>query len=163
LREAYVTLIVKSAAKKILLIGSAVFLAAQFFRPAKNLGEAYGAKEITASHAAPAEVKQLLAVACYDCHSNRTHYPWYAEVQPVAWWLSQHVREGKAALNFSEFAALTKKRAVGKLEDVADEVTNRHMPLSSYTLIHRDARLTDAQIKQLVDWFDQVRGEIAGE
>lgn len=131
-----------------------VFLALQFFRPGKNLGAA-SPRDLLATHAAPPEVKQLLAVACYDCHSNRTRYPWYAEIQPLGWWLAQHVRDGKQALNFSEFAALSAKRKTSKLEACMDVLEAKEMPLPSYTLTHHDARFTDAQIATLVTWLEE--------
>jgi len=149
--------------KKILLGLLVVFIAIQFIRQSKNLGASPGPADLFARHPAPAEVKQLLQTACYDCHSNTTRYPWYAEVQPVGWLLADHIKEGKQHLNFSEFDQLTLKRAGHKLEQCADEVTEGGMPLPSYRLIHREARLTDTQRKLLVDWFDSVRATLPAE
>jgi hypothetical protein len=133
----------------------------QFFRPEKNLSAAPpGKDDLLVRFAAPAEVKQLLKAACYDCHSNHTRYPWYAEIQPVGWWLARHVQDGKAELNLSEFGALTDRRKATKLEAMYDETSERHMPLKSYTLAHRDAKLTDAQIKLLCEWFESVRDQL---
>ncbi len=137
---------------KILLGLAIVLLMAQAYRPMSNRGAVPGPNHISAKAAVPAEVEQILRRACYDCHSNATTYPWYANVQPVGWWLEWHVRDGKRHLNFSEFAAYTPKRAAHKLEEVAEEVKERHMPLGSYTWMHPEARLTDAEIKILADW-----------
>jgi hypothetical protein len=139
---------------------SVVFVALQFLRPEKNLGAAESSYDLLVQHPAPPEVKQLLAVACYDCHSNRTRYPWYAEVQPLGWWLAQHVDDAKHALNFSEFSRLTTKRAKSKLEACIDEIEDRKMPLPSYTLTHHDARLSDAQIKMLIAWLEETTERI---
>ncbi len=87
------------------LTGLAVLAATQFVRPAKNLGAANGTGEIGSRVAVPADVHRLLVDACYNCHSDHTTYPWYAEVEPVGWWLARHVNEGRAHLNFSRFAA----------------------------------------------------------
>lgn len=141
--------------KKIFLGLLLVFLALQLVRPTKNVSRAPDPQDITARYPTPPAVKQLLTVACFDCHSNHTRYPWYAEVQPVAWWLAQHVRDAKHDLNFSEFGAYSKKTALGRLEACVDEVTDRTMPLPSYRLTHPDARLTDAQVKLLTDWFEE--------
>jgi uncharacterized membrane protein len=146
--------------KKILLGLLVVFIAIQFIRQSKNLGANSSPADLFARRPAPAEVKQLIQTVCYDCHSNTTRYPWYAEVQPVGWLLANHIKEGKQHLNFSEFDQLTPKRAGHKLEQCADEVTEGGMPLPSYRLIHREARLTNAQRKLLVDWFDSVRAQI---
>ena len=146
--------------KKILLGLLVVFIAIQFIRQSKNLGPAPGPADILAQHSAPAEVKQLLQTACYDCHSNSTHYPWYAEVQPVGWLLADHIKEGKQHVNFSAFASYTPKRATRKLEQCSDEVTEGGMPLASYKIAHPEARLSSAQRKLLADWFDSVRATL---
>lgn len=144
---------------KILLGLGAVFVAIQFVRPEKNDSPA-GPDDLVAHYAPPAEVRQILETACYDCHSNRTRYPWYAQVQPVGWWLASHINDGKDELNFSEFAAYSEHRRAKKLLSVSDEVTERSMPLKSYTWIHRDAKLTAAQIKTLADWAEALADKI---
>lgn len=149
--------------KRILLVLAVVFVAIQFVRPARNVATASSANDITARYPTPPAVKQLLAAACYDCHSNTTRYPWYANVQPVAWWLAAHVDDGKRHLNFSEFAAYAPKKAVVKLEDLVDEVHDGEMPLTSYKLAHPDARLTAEQRKLLAGWADAVRDRILAD
>ena len=146
--------------KKIILGLVVLFIAIQFVRPAKNIAARPSENDITDHHPTPPAVKQLLAVACYDCHSNNTRYPWYANVQPAAWWLASHVNDGKAHLNFSEFADYSPKRAANKLDQVIDELTDNAMPLASYKLGHPDARLTPGQTKLLTDWADSVRQQI---
>jgi hypothetical protein len=143
--------------KKIFLGLLLVFIAIQFIRPAKNISTGPNAHDATTRYPTPAPVKQLLTVACFDCHSNNTRYPWYAEIQPVAWWLASHVRDGKNELNFSELGSYSKKTAIRRLEACMDEVTDRAMPLPSYRWTHADARLTNAQIKTLTDWFEETR------
>ncbi len=148
--------------KKILAGLLAILLVAQFIRPEKNLVAAGStANDLNAKHPVPAEVQALLQRACYDCHSNSTHYPWYAEVQPFGWWLAHHVNEGKRHLNFSEFGTYSVKRSVSKLEQISDEVSQHSMPLPSYTRGHPEARLMPAEVKQLTDWADNLRDEIA--
>ena len=91
--------------KRFLLLLLLVFIGIQFFRPAKNKSEGISANDITAKYAVPDDVKAILKTSCYDCHSNNTNYPWYSNIQPVAWWLKDHIDEGKRELNFSEFAS----------------------------------------------------------
>lgn len=134
--------------------------ALQFYRSPRNTGATEGPESIVAREKVPANVRQILARACYDCHSNHTKYPWYAAVQPVAWWLNDHVAEGKSELNFSSFAGYETKRAVRKLRSVADEVHERHMPLKSYLLAHPEAKLTDADVALLTTWAEDLADEI---
>lgn len=87
-------------------------------------------------------------------------YPWYSNVQPLAWWINDHVKEGKGEFNYSEFTTYSPKRARHKLEEVAEQVNEHEMPLNSYTWIHAEARLTDAERKVLTDWAMATRESI---
>lgn len=147
-----------------ILLGLVVlFLALQAIRPAKNLSATElftGKDDITVLFPTPPEVRQVLAASCYDCHSNSTHYPWYAEVQPVGWWLASHVNEARRELNFAEFGQYPRKRQIKKLEAVVDEVRDGGMPLKSYTFIHRNAQLSAAQIDALCRWAEATGDKI---
>ncbi|MBA4260051.1 MAG: cytochrome C [Chitinophaga sp.] len=142
--------------KKLLLALLVVLLVLQAFRPEKNNS---GKKEndISSLYPVPSNVEQILTKACNDCHSNNTVYPWYAEIQPVAWWLDDHVKDGKKHLNFNEFASYRLAKQYHKLEEVFDEVKIGEMPLESYTVVHRDAKLTEAERTVLMDWSVAVR------
>lgn len=138
-------------------------LALQCVRPTRNVGQ--GATSLLdasfmASHPPPAGVQRTLERACYDCHSNSTRYTWYANVQPIGWMVEWHVRDGKRVLNFSEMARLTPERAQSKLEKCIDELEEKRMPLGSYTLVHRDARLTPAEVTEFVGWAERTIKEI---
>ena len=138
--------------KKILLALLAILVLIQFFRPTRNLGEAGGARSIVTAGAVPPNVEAVLKKACYDCHSNHTEYPWYTNIQPVGWWMQHHVNEGKAELNFSEWAGYSLKKKIHKLEEVREEVEEAHMPISSYLLIHEDAKLSKEEERLLIEW-----------
>lgn len=144
--------------KKIGLALLLLLIGIQFIRPAKNLSAANpGPNDITVVHPTSPEVKAILAKACYDCHSDNTRYPWYSNVQPVAWWLGDHVKDGKRHLNFSQFGTYAAKRAGKKMQLVVDQIKDSEMPLPSYTLLHRDAKLSPAEITALTAWADSVR------
>lgn len=149
-----------SITKKILVGLLIVLVAIQFIRPEKNLSAAQSPDDIFAHYPAPDSVKTLVKTSCYNCHSNNSVYPWYAEVQPVAWWLDHHIEEGKGKLNFSDFAAFDQKFKSHKLDEVMEEVEEEKMPLKSYLLTHPEARLTQAQRESIVKWADDVRNVI---
>jgi len=136
-------------------------VAIQFVRPAHNTAAAPSPDDLAVKHPIPPDVRRTLEQACYDCHSNTTHYPWYASVQPMAWWIDYHVRAGKQHLNFSQFGAYSTKNAARKLGAVAEEVWQGDMPLPSYAWLHPEARLTADQKKQLTDWADALQDQIA--
>ena len=149
--------------KKIGYGALAALLIIQFIKPERNISDAPTPNDISNKHAVPAEVDAILKSACYDCHSNNTHYPWYANIQPVAWWLADHVNEGKREINFNEFLTYKPKKAHHKMEEVAEMVNEGEMPLQSYTIVHRDASLSDAQRKLVADWALGVMQQIATE
>lgn len=136
-----------------------VLVIIQFFRPARNESNEI-AFDISTKYPVPDTVKAILKASCNDCHSNHTEYPWYANVQPVAWWLTHHVNEGKAELNFNTFAKYRIGRQYFKLDKIAKEVNEGEMPLPSYTLIHRYAKLDDGQRKLLADWANSIHDSI---
>ena len=91
---------VKSTMKKVLVVLVVVLVLLQFYRPTKNVATEVSANAIDQHYTVPDNVDKLLRVSCYDCHSNNTVYPWYSNVQPVALWLDDHIRDGKKHLNF---------------------------------------------------------------
>jgi hypothetical protein len=128
----------------------------QFFRPEKNKTEAPQPNDISNAYAIPGDVNQVLITACNDCHSNNTDYPWYSNIQPVAWWLDDHIRVGKKHLNFNEFLSYRLRKQYHKMEECIDMVKEKEMPLESYTIVHRDAKLTDEQRVAFVKWAGSV-------
>jgi hypothetical protein len=100
-------------------------------------------------------VRYLLEVACYDCHSDNTRYPWYSEIEPVGWILARHVRKGKAELNFDDMANYSARKRKSKFKAIVNQVRDGLMPIQSYTWMHKDARLTDAQKQILINWFSK--------
>jgi hypothetical protein len=140
--------------KKILLVLLAAFIVIQFFRPVKNINTSAAAttNDISKVFSVPDNVHSILKTSCYDCHSNNTYYPWYAAIQPAAWWLQDHVDEGKKEVNFDEFATYSPRRQFKKFEEIIKQVKEEEMPLSSYTLIHRNAILNKEQSTTLTTW-----------
>ena len=150
--------------KKILKITFQILLLAfiviQFIRPAKNKSSGISANDITKAYPVPENVQAILKSSCYDCHSNNTVYPWYSQIQPVAWWLNNHIQDGKKELNFSEFASYRIGRQYRKLDEVNKQVKEDEMPLESYLWIHKYAKLDDAQKLTLANWVTSVRDSI---
>lgn len=138
--------------KKTLLGLLVVLVVIQFIHPDKNISSTLTAQDMNAMYPIPDSVNVVLQKACYDCHSNNTKYPWYNNIQPVAWWLNDHISEGKRELNFSEFGKRTLPKQAKKLKKLAHEVEDGGMPLDSYTWIHKDAKLTDQEKKMIIDW-----------
>jgi hypothetical protein len=136
------------------------FIVIQFFRPVKNKAAGISTNDISTIYPVPENVQAVLKTSCYDCHSNNTVYPWYAEIQPVAWWLSNHVKDGKKDLNFSEFASYSIRRQYRKLEEINDLVKKGEMPLDEYLWIHKYAKLSEQQKLTIANWVVALRDTI---
>ena len=133
----------------------------QFYRPEKHtLSPGSSQDDFIARHEAPSEVRRLFSVACYDCHSNQTHYPWYAEIQPLGWWLAKHIEEGRDSLDLSPLGGASAKKQAKRIDAMIAVIPDRSMPLPSYTWIHRDANLDEKNIKLLTDWLGQIREKL---
>jgi mono/diheme cytochrome c family protein len=88
---------------------------------------------------APGPGLELARGACFDCHSNETEWPWYTNIAPSSWLVQRDVDEGRASLNFSEW-----DRPQGEPDEMLEVIRDGDMPPTSYTLIHPEARLSDA-------------------
>ena len=143
--------------KTILILALAALVIIQFIRPDRSIPEYDIKGDFLQVTAPPAEIKNMIKAACYDCHSYETTYPWYDRIAPVSYWLNGHVKHGRGELNFSLWETYSVNKKDHKLEECAEEVKEKHMPLSSYTWSHSDARLTDQQRDQLASWFDGQR------
>ena len=143
--------------KKILLVLLIAFIIAQFFGPERNEGDLSSLDAFIAETNPPDNVHETMKVACFDCHSDKTRYPWYNRITPVNYWIADHVRHGKGELNMSEWDTYSDKKKDHKLEEMVEEVKSKHMPLDSYTWMHSDAKLSDDQINALIEWADRAR------
>jgi hypothetical protein len=139
--------------KKILLGLAAAFVLMQFVPIEKNSSDDQ-LFDISKGYNIPGNVVSIMKVACNDCHTNKTEYPWYSKIQPIAWWLNHHVEEGKHHLNLSTFMNLKVAFQNHKLEEIVEQVEKKEMPLSSYTYLglHSGANLTEAQRTTIVTW-----------
>ena len=130
-----------------------LLLAIQSIRIDKTTEPVNPETDFIALTSANAEVANTLKIACYDCHSNQPSYPWYTNIAPVSWWIKHHINEGSHHLNFSIWGTYKEKRKNHKLDECVEMVEEGEMPMSSYTIMHGDAKLTDAQKLQLVEFF----------
>ena len=147
--------------KKVLLLLLIAFIIAQFFRPEKNNGDMASVEAFLTETNPPEDVKMILKSSCFDCHSDHTTYPWYNSITPVNYWLEDHVKDGKKDLNVSEWPSASLKKKDHKFKELIEKVEKKEMPLDSYTWMHADARLTDAQRASVVAWAKKVKAMYA--
>lgn len=139
--------------KRILLALVVILVLIQVVRPNMTNPPLDPARQLVA----PPQVQAILDRSCNDCHSNKTRWPWYAQLAPVSWFLADHVKDGRRELNFSEFKTYSAKKANHKLQEVCEQVEQREMPLKTYLPLHPSAQLSDADRKTLCDWTRATR------
>ncbi len=101
-----------------------------------------------------ARTRELVVRACFDCHSNEVEYPWYSRVAPMSWAVQLHVDQGRAEVNYSEW-----DRPQDEAEESAETVIDGEMPPAFYTrFAHSDARLTDAELEELIAGLEATLG-----
>lgn len=153
--------IIMSPIKKILLALTIGFVAIQFLQPGHNTDTGMLPTDFAKIYVVPNNVQLILQNACYDCHSNNTTYPWYSKIQPVAWMMARHVKNGKDKLNFSDFGTYTNRRQISKLNGIANQIKDGQMPLSSYKWMHKSANLSQDQKKMIIDWMNSTADSLS--
>jgi len=149
--------------KKIVLAFGIVFIAIQFIQPAHNKSGQVLPTDFAKIYEVPDSVKNVLQNACYDCHSNNTSYPWYSNIQPMAWLMARHIKNGKEKLNFSDFGSNSTRKQISKLKEIVNQIKDDEMPISSYKLMHKKANLTKEEKVLLMDWMNKTAESLSTE
>lgn len=145
--------LVRSKVVRRALLAVVLFLVvAQFAGPQRTNPPVDPAETLEASGAAPAPVVAIVRRACFNCHSHETEWPLYAHVAPVSWLVIGHVDEGREHLNFSRWGRYPPLERADLLDDACKLVRSGDMPLPSYRLLHREARLSASEIAALCEW-----------
>jgi len=148
------------AVRIILIALAVVFIAIQFIPSGIPENKPDDIKSIANSNLITVPVLDQLRTSCFDCHSNQVQLPWYSKMAPASWMLANHINNGKTKLNFSEWEDYSKREKIGFLKEIKDEVESGNMPLKSYLLIHRDAKLNSEIITALLTWADEATDKI---
>ena len=93
--------------------------------------------------------RELAVRACFDCHSNETRWPWYANVAPFSWAVQFDVEVAREVVNFSEW-----NRPYDLAHYAGQRTSTGMMPPSKYLIAHPEARLTDAERQELARGLD---------
>lgn len=146
--------------KKVLIVLLVALVAIQFFQIDKTNPDANEKLDFLVMNNTSPETALQIKASCYDCHSNQSSYPTYTYVQPIGWFVKNHIDEGKEHLNFSEFGNYSAKKQAHKMEECYELIEKGEMPLSSYTIIHKEAVLDEAQQTALIEYFKEIENII---
>lgn len=145
------------------LIGLAILIVLvgiQFIPTRRNQIAEIPSTDLILTYKISEEAGRQLHTSCYDCHSTNTSYPWYSRVQPIGWFLENHINKGKSELNFSEFGSYSVRKQKNKLKSMVNQIEKDEMPLAAYTFIHRDARLSQESKKTLVAYLNALQDSL---
>ena len=149
--------------KKISVILLVAFILIQFFPIDKNNPAPTPQMDFLTIKNTPETTANLIRNGCYDCHSNETKYLWYSNVQPIAWFLQDHIEEGRKELNFSTFATYEPKRQAHKLAEAIEQIDKGEMPLDSYIIAHSESKFSEAQKQEVIQYLKLVESDIRRE
>ena len=154
----------RKGVKKLFYTVLILFVLIQFYQPTRNTStKKFKNNDFTNVYDTPKKIAKILKTSCYDCHSNNTHYPLYSYMQPVRYFLDLHIKEGKENLNFNEFSTYSLRKQRSKLNGILKQIQTDEMPLSSYTLIHKDAIITQEKKNEMTKWLSELQDEIASK
>ena len=143
----------------LLIVLLVAFVAIQFFQSEKNVEE-ISSNHILKKEKVPDNIKAIIQNACLDCHSNQTKYLWYHKIAPVSWMVNKHVVDGKDELNLSDWGEMDIYDKIGTLEEICQEVEREKMPIKSYIIMHKKAKLSDEQVAELCAWTENLSLEL---
>jgi len=135
--------------RQILLWSLGTLLLAQFIQVSipdipKNIDKSEEIK-------APKHIASILKTSCYDCHSYQTNLPWYGNIAPISWEVRNHIKEGRAWVNFQKFSTYSQEKKEKIYKGIIKSI-NFRMPIPMYIKMHEDAKLTQAQRKEIKTW-----------
>ena len=148
---------VASRARLVLAVPLILLIGAQFVRANRTNPPSRPGASLLAQKRTPPAVSAILDRSCRDCHSNDTRWPWYSHVAPISWYLLHHINGGRDRMNYSEWTSYEPDDQDKFLNGMCSLTRKGRMPPASYLWIHRDARLSDADIKTLCVWSDKMR------
>tara|TARA_R110002096_G_scaffold409122_2_gene608419 strand:+ start:471 stop:923 length:453 start_codon:yes stop_codon:yes gene_type:complete len=146
--------------RKVGILLFVVFVGIQFIPTTRNESNTILTTDFVETFNPPLNLSSLLKTSCYDCHSNNTNYPWYNKVQPISWFLEGHINEAKEELNFSEFGDYSNRKKKSKLKSIMSQIKNDEMPLSSYIIMHQNARISERDKLDLEKWLTGLRDSL---
>lgn len=147
--------------KQVALVLVVLFAAAQLVRPGRANPATDPTRTIQAQVGTASGLVAVLDRACAECHSNATVWPWYSQIAPLSWLLAYGVKEGRQAVNFSDWAAYPPERQRELLLESCRDVTAGKMPGSPWTLLHPDARLSAQDIATICAAAHQAEADTA--
>lgn len=139
--------------KKIIIAIAVIFVLIQLIKIDKTNPTTAPENDFMVVAAPPTEIAKMIKTSCYDCHSSEVVYPWYSNIAPVSWFLKKHINEAREEFSFSEWGLYIAKDQKHIAKECGEEIEKGKMPMTSYLLMHSEAKLSKEQSTQLVSYF----------
>ncbi|UZR98922.1 heme-binding domain-containing protein [Chondrinema litorale] len=146
----------RKALKHLIIFFSFVFVGIQFIPTQYNEIHKVPSTDFIKDFQPPNEIRDIIRVSCYDCHSYQTNYPWYSKIQPINWLLQNHISNGISELNFSKFGSLSQRMKQMKIRSIISQIEDNKMPLPTYLIMHNNARLSKKEKNTLIEYFQKI-------
>ncbi len=105
-----------------------------------------------------AQVEPIFRRACFDCHSDQTHYPWYAKIPGIKQWIDSDIKEAREHLDMSQSFPFRSKHSIDHdLEEISDEIEEKAMPPKAYAFMHHEAEVSDSDRALILEWIKSAR------
>ncbi|MCH8227563.1 MAG: heme-binding domain-containing protein, partial [Proteobacteria bacterium] len=87
-------------------------------------------------------VKPIFKIKCFDCHSNKTQYPWYYRLPFVKKTIDQDIQDARRHLNLSnDFPFGGHGTPKQDLEAIRSVLQDNSMPPLRYKIMHWNSEL----------------------
>ncbi|MEK6565487.1 MAG: heme-binding domain-containing protein [Bacteroidota bacterium] len=140
-----------------------IFLGMQVVQPDRTNPPVDESQTIQALLKVPPHISTIIERSCYDCHSNKTVWPWYSYIAPTSWLVARDVHKGRGEMNFTEWNKYKTLRVISKLDQICMNVNQQTMPLPIYLTMHPSARLTQAEIDTVCAWVESESGRLSSQ
>jgi hypothetical protein len=124
-----------------------------------DVSDRTGAPLLPGAEIAPS-VSDVFNHACVDCHSEKTQWPWYSNWAPASWLIEGDVKRARSRLNLSRWDSVDMAEQRALLTAIATVIENHEMPPHRYVILHPQAKLSEDDSVQVIEWTSAERGRL---
>jgi hypothetical protein len=103
------------------------------------------------------QVEPLFRRACYDCHTDKTVFPWYYSVPLVKQLIDHDIKEAREHVDMSQgWPFIEHNKPMDEIEEILEVIEKEEMPPFLYRLAHRSALWNDQERASVVQWLKSI-------
>ena len=100
-------------------------------------------------------VKKLFVRSCFNCHSDKTIYPWYSKIPGISNLIAHDIKEAKQHLDMTnDFPFLGHGEPIKDLESIKKQIESGDMPPFEYKLLHSESSFSKEEKQEILDWIN---------